>query len=149
MGGHGGPPLQLLIKGEKDGEYFSRQKYWDDLTRSLADSYGTVTTAQCKTLPDSVDGPIGACDYRGFADSATTLTLSGGCASSGTMGAGSGLGGSCFAYLSRPKPRNIVAIIKADEKKYGDETPNLSNDQPKNSGAIIRATPPYVCCIPI
>src|ERR1700730_1739781 len=54
-----------------------------------------------------------------------------------------------LAYLSRPNPRGIVARIIADEKKYGEDTPIESKAHPKNSGAIIRATPPYVCCIPI
>jgi hypothetical protein len=46
-----------------------------------------------------------------------------------------------LAYLSSPKPREIVANNIADEKKYGDDTPIESNAQPKNSGAMMRATP--------
>ena len=58
-------------------------------------------------------------------------------------------GASGLAYRSKPKPRKIVARMKAEEKKYGDETPSVSNDQPKKSGAIARVMPPYVCCIPM
>jgi hypothetical protein len=46
-----------------------------------------------------------------------------------------------LAYLSKPKPRVIVATTIADEKKYGDDTPIESKAHPKNSGAMMRATP--------
>ena len=43
--------------------------------------------------------------------------------------------------------RHVQLVVMSIRK--GDETPSLSNDQPKKSGAIARATPPYVCCIPM
>jgi hypothetical protein len=45
------------------------------------------------------------------------------------------------AHLSSPKPSESVARMIADEKKYGDETPIESRAQPKNNGAMMRATP--------
>jgi hypothetical protein len=46
-----------------------------------------------------------------------------------------------LAYRSHPNPKETVARMTADEKKYGDDTPIESNAQPKNNGAMIRATP--------